>query len=648
MLVGQFAVHDRVNPEHLRALGVAVAFAVLALADGGYALELRSALTVVVWAVVLAGIWAGWFPRTLIPREALIAGSLLAGLALLAGASAAWGPDDGAAIVEALRVAGYLGLFALVVCCSPAESARVWLGGLALGIVLVAALALGSRLVPAFPGGDEQIASLLPAAQGRLSYPIGSWNALAAVCSLGLVLTAWLGVEASDRRGRALAVAAIPVLGLVLYLTSSRGGVVAAAVGLVALLALSARRVPLLSRLALGGSGAAALALFASRRSDLLDGLDTSTAQSQGLETLLATAVVVILVVIVGFRTDDRFQALRVSTSTARVAIGLAAVAVIAVLAISDPVERFDEFKAPPSDEAAELESSFNASHLASSSGNGRYQFWSEAVDAFGAEPVHGIGSGAFETYWNQNAPISRATRDAHSLFLETLAELGPLGLILVVGFLAMGPIAAVSRNLPRGRPEVAGALALFAAGATSAGIEVTWEIPVAFAPVVIAVGLLTGPAIAAADGESSPRQSRYPWGLATIVIGWIALILAADTFLAERSLDGSRAGVTDGDYAEATERANDAIALQPWAAEPRLQLALVHERFGNLSEARQEADEAIERAPEDWRPWLARARIETRDGAVSAGLASYQRARSLNPRAPLFAFPPATNPTTP
>ncbi len=104
-------------------------------------------------------------------------------------------------------------------------------------------LALLSRLIPSLPGGDAEIARFLPAAQGRLSYPIGYWNALAAVCAIGIVLLTWFGVAARNLTLRALSVAAIPLLGLAIYLSSSRGGVFAVAVGLVALLVLENRRV---------------------------------------------------------------------------------------------------------------------------------------------------------------------------------------------------------------------------------------------------------------------------------------------------------------------------------------------------------------------------------------------------------------------
>ena len=596
---------------------------------------------------MIVGIVTGGLPRAPVPRQALVAGSVLAGLAALTGASMAWGTDDGAAFGEVVRVAGYLGLFSLVVCLSTPGSTRVWLVGLAVGIAVVGALALGSRLVPALPGDDSKVVGLLPAARGRLSYPIGNWNVLAAVLALGVVLLAWLGAEGSARWGRALAVAGIPVLGVSMYLTSSRGGVLVAVVGLAVLLGLVATRVQMLAGLALGGAGAGILILMVSRRADLLDGLDTSTAESQGAEVLIATVVVVAAVAFARQRLDEPIGQLQLSRRAARISLGAAAVVGVAALLIANPIHRFNEFKEPPG-EGGELESGFVAGHFASASGSGRYQFWSVAVDAFGDEPLHGIGAGGYEAYWAQNAPIARAIRDAHSLYLESLAELGPLGLALTLALIGVGVAAGRSRWRPSARPELAACLAVLAAGATSAAIEVTWEVPAAFGLVIVVIGLLTGPASAAPLAEAKSAggtagETRFGWGVAVLVAGWIALLVAADSFLTQRSLGDSRTAAAAADYEEAAQRANDAIALQPWAAEPRLQLALVQESAGQLPDALAEVMEATDRAPDDWRPWLARARIEARSGNVAAATAALERARSLNPRSPIFARQPSS-----
>jgi Flp pilus assembly protein TadD len=47
---------------------------------------------------------------------------------------------------------------------------------------------------------------------------------------------------------------------------------------------------------------------------------------------------------------------------------------------------------------------------------------------------------------------------------------------------------------------------------------------------------------------------------------------------------------------------------------------------------------EAIDRDRTDWRLWLVSARIETEAGNITEARSDLRRAKSLNPRSPLFA----------
>ena len=159
----------------------------------------------------------------------------------------------------------------------------------------------------------------------------------------------------------------------------------------------------------------------------------------------------------------------------------------------------------------------------------------------------------------------------------------------------------------------------------------------------VIALALLSGPALGPSDEAGEPNDQGVPlrpllgWGVACLVVGWLSLLLAFDTLLTARSLEASRAAARDEDFARAADEARSAIALQPWAAEPRLQLALAYEADGDLTRASEAAEEASARARDDWLIWLARARIATRDGEIDLAEAALRQARRLNPRAPLF-----------
>ena len=98
-----------------------------------------------------------------------------------------------------------------------------------------------------------------------------------------------------------------------------------------------------------------------------------------------------------------------------------------------------------------------------------------------------------------------------------------------------------------------------------------------------------------------------------------------------------SEADVRDGDLTAALSAARSAQNVQPGAAGPRLQQALVLEAQGDLPAAAEAARAATERETTNWRTWLVLSRIEAERGKAGAAVRDYRRARSLNPRSALF-----------
>lgn len=623
-------------------------YVALAVANGGYSSELTAAATVAIWwAVAIALALAAW-PRSRVPGAAVGAGACLAALAAWTAISIGWASDAGGAFIEVVRALGYLGLFVLVVIASPRASARSWLGGLALGLVVVAGLALISRFEQSFVA-DQNLGTFLPAAAGRLSYPIGYWNGLAAAMAVAILLLIWLGGHARAAWLRAVAVAAIPLPILVIYLASSRGGVLAAAVGLVVLVALGPARARMLAGGAIGSVGGVLLASLASHKPELVDALRGSVAASQGDQMLVLTIAVVLGVGALRFLIDDWLEEVEVPARVTRAATAAAAIAAIAAIVIANPSARWSEFKQVG---ALETQSTYVAAHLSSGRGSGRYQFWSTALDAFETRPLEGIGAGGYEAYWDRHGSLVMPVRNAHSLFIETIAELGVVGLLCVLGFLGFAAVSG-SRRGPRGSSgAVLGAsLSIFAAGVVSAAIDWTWELPACFGLVVVATGLLAGPAtlepepalgadLRAANGRRAGglgSRPRFGLGVATLLVGWAAIWTGGVLFLTEGRLSDSREAASAGDLTAAAKDARDAIAIQPWAAAPRLQLALVEELGGDLPAANRDLGKAIRRAPDNWQLWFVRTRLNVKSGNVDAARRTLRHARRLNPRAPFL-----------
>ena len=87
-----------------------------------------------------------------------------------------------------------------------------------------------------------------------------------------------------------------------------------------------------------------------------------------------------------------------------------------------------------------------------------------------------------------------------------------------------------------------------------------------------------------------------------------------------------------------ALSAADEAHTLEPWAASPYLQLALLEEQSGDLRRLAARIGQAIDRDRSDWRLWLVSARIDVKAGFIGEARRSLARARALNPRSPLFA----------
>ncbi len=618
------------------ALVAAGAFA-LAIEDGSAQLTSRSVAAILsLWAILLAAGFGLW-PRSRPPRAAIVCGALLLGFTLLAGLSALWAPAAERAFVEFDRAALYAALFVVTVLATRHGDARRWVDGLALAIGVVGMLALGQRLLPGvLPEGD--IPRLLPAAATRLSYPLGYWNGLAIFLALGVPLLLRLAASHAGPLVRGLAVAPLPALAAAVYLTSSRGGVAVAAIAVLVFLALTARRFAVVQALVVAGVGSAVAIAVLRSQPALVDGLPgTPAAEDAGPGVAVIVALTCLL--------SGALHALVAAVAPPRLVlarpavIALAAIVVAAAgvgLAAGDPADRFRTFKQPPPQEVER--SGFVQDHLLSSTGSGRWQFWDAAVDQFREHPVAGEGAGTYEAWWAQHGTLDWFARNAHSLWLETLGELGLMGLLLLAGAFAAALASGAARiggASHEDRTVVAALLAVVAAFVVGAGIDWIWQIPAIAAIGVVALGLLTGPATARAVRGGTERPLRFAARAAVVLMAWVAILAAAIPLLVSNEITASREASSRGDLEAAEEHAASARAIQPWAATPHLQLALVREEMGDVERSRRHIAAAIERDASDWRLRLVAARLATKGGDIPAARAALRAARRLNPRSP-------------
>jgi O-antigen ligase len=124
-----------------------------------------------------------------------------------------------------------------------------------------------------------------------------------------------------------------------------------------------------------------------------------------------------------------------------------------------------------------------------------RGHYWSVAWDAFRRHPLNGIGTGSFLVEWTRKRGPDQNAYDAHSLYVETLAELGIVGGLLLLAFL--GTLGAATLRAARDGPRdasVAAAAGVLAAFVLHAGLDWDWEMPsVVMVPLILSAAALSG-----------------------------------------------------------------------------------------------------------------------------------------------------------
>ncbi len=639
--------------ESVRAYAPAVAgfgipfvlIAYLAMKAGGYDLVVRNQVGIIVWWLVLLGVAAGLMPVTRVTRAGWIALGVLGALVLWTGlATLTWTGSAERGMVELSRVASLLGVFALLLLVQGRDGLRRSVSATGAAIGAVAVVALLSRFQPDLVSATE-IPGNFPAS--RLNYPLEYWNGLAALLAMGMTALLWSASMGRSILGRALSAGAVPVLVLAIYLTASRGGAIEAAVAILALVVLFPRRLLLVPTFIVSGAGSAALLALIAERPELRDRELGELASSQGNEMLWLTigvfALVAAVQALVAFAIQRRKLVIpEVSPGVARATGVTAAVAALAVVVVALGSgfvgDRWSEFKEPTAGNET-------VSRLGNLNSGERYLVWRSAVDAASSERLTGIGPGTYEFWYAREGDGQQFVRDAHSLYLEALAEIGPIGFLLVLA-LVSGPILfggamALRRGSDERRSLIAAAVAAMAAFAVAAGIDWVWEltvIPVVFAVLVAAV---FGPSAQSRRGRRTSRFDSPPTGGGFRVgVGLASLLALAIIFIplqGTNELRSSQELFRAGDLEGALRKADKAAELQPYSASAHVQQALLLEEMGDSRAALAPAREATREEPNNWRNWLVRSQIATSAGRQREAATSLRKVSRLNPRSSLL-----------
>ncbi len=516
---------------------------------------------------------APWRGMLSLSRPVTLALTGILGLAAWSALSALWSPSPDVALADAQRIAGYGLCFGLGLWLCNLLGPRMHL---AMAPVAIAAGVAGLVAVGAMLMGNEIVSYL--EGDGTLQHPLGYRNANAAF----FMVAVWpaLGLARARDLGPVWRAAALGVATLAIEMalfSQSRGAVLAAAVALGLYFVLSKDRARAAAWLGLAVVPAlvvlpALTDLYSAANNGSLEAaIPQMRAAGRAALAGLALAVAAGLI---ATRLDARFSIAPEREARADRVVGMALLAGLAagalafVVLVGNPVDfieqRVEQFRTEGSP-GFEGE----ASRFTFDTGTERLDLWEVALDETGSDPLFGTGAGGFQYSYtlNRQNPNQNA-RDAHSVELEVLSELGLPGLALLgVGFGAAVVGARRSRRLGPG-PAALSAAALTSAGywLAHSSIDWFWTYPVVTGPVLMLLGAACAPGILA------PRQRRGAgrrWTFVAVVVFAATLI---PPFLSERytnhasdswRLDPARA-YADLDRA----RTLNPLSEEPWLVE--------------------------------------------------------------------------------
>lgn len=380
---------------------------------------------------------------------------LLIALSALSALSIVWSVQPDSSWQDAGRLFAFSAVFgASVVLARTAPTGwRALLGGVTFAAVVVCGWALLTKVFPNHLDAHDVYA--------RLRAPYSYWNAIGLTAAMGAIGALWLG---SRRAGHALLSAlAYPAMGIALVtllLAYSRGALAALLVGLVAWFCMTPLRLRGAATLIVGAAGAVGVVGFAfSRHALSSDNVPLAARTAAGHQLGVLLAVMILLLALVGLAIGFQRERSPLSAAARRRAgaalLGALVLAVVAFLgalaashrgltgSVSHAFHSLTDPHAPvPPNTPGRLTAIASV----------RARYWNEALKVFKAHPLLGSGAEGYATARLRYRTETLDVRHAHGFIVQTLADLGLVGLALVIALLLAWMVASGRATHPFNR----------------------------------------------------------------------------------------------------------------------------------------------------------------------------------------------------
>lgn len=535
--------------------------------------------------------------------------------------------------LETSRTLAWMSTFVIGVVC--ARILSDWWEELLFALIATAAIlslyALLTKVAPASLSSDEIYA--------RLRQPYSYWNAVGLTAAMGVPGCLWLAIrERGHNATKALAYPLTALMMPAILLSYSRGALLALVIALIIWFIFTPHKLRTFVVLAVGTTGAVLVSLYAFGRNALttdsvrLD-LRTDAGHEFGIALLAMLALALIVGLIIEFAVARKppSETLRRRAGTAiLVALALVPILAFGALVKSDRGVTGSISHAYSTLVDPDAVTPNNNPGRLTEIGSVRSRYWNEALQIFRAHPVKGTGAGSYVIARPRYRKDYITVRHAHGYIVQTLADLGLIGLfsslaLLVAWLLAAGKSTWLLRRLPWEDPVPRRPLTPERIGILTLGIitvtfgvhsfvDWTWFIPGTAVPAMLAAGWVAG----RGPGEQQNASMEILWrrirtnaheplraASATLVV-IVALAAAWATWQPWRSNQAATASLAALDSAQAHHSSlapARALAIKahnrnPLSVDPLFDLAAVYTVAGNKKLARETLEQAIKLQP--------------------------------------------------
>ena len=603
--------------------------------------------------------------------------AVFAALAALILVSISWSVQPDSSWQDGNLTLAYIAAFGIGIALARVAPER-W-AGLIGAVAVVAVTVCGySLLGKVFPATVAPEQARLAA---RLSAPYGYWNATGLVAALGLAPCVWWGARrGAPRLLRALSVPAIGLLVTALVLSYSRGALLAAAVGLGCWFALVPLRLRGASVLLLGVAGGGAATLWAlSKPGITTDGeplaSQVSAGHTFGLVLVLALGVSLVLA-IAAFRAGER----RPLSERERRRVGTGLVSLVACVPLVVAVA-FAASSRGFTGEVSHVWGEVTGSNLAGSAshgagrllaaGNLHAAYWREGLDVGSHALFKGVGGLGFGVASQRYSKTQDVALHAHSFWIETVADLGLLGVAVTLALFVAWAVAAaravglrwprarrgwrgwqadVGEPVPERAAEHAGLVTMLAVVVTfgvHSTIDWTWFIPGLAVPMLLCAGWLAGRGPLVEPVGRRARLSKSSGGLhrafaaapgrvgGAAALVALALVCAWTIWQPLRSADADAsalAALSANHPAAALADARSARSLDPLAIQPLLYESAIYQAAGDTAAARRALTAEVRLQPANPETWLHLGIFEGQVGQQAQAITALRHALRLAP----------------